>query len=168
MRKEGGSVLLPYSISLFHFSNGSLLSLPQQAEAVLARNQESAVYGLQLSPAQAEALILSQQQSLKRAGRIEFDCGILPNLISAFCSSPYLLQEEYESTLQALTALFYHFKTETGDRLSDQTLLSYMRKAFNGPCHGSLELLSSTALPALVRRLQSSGPHLTEREQNDD
>ena len=159
---------MSYSISLFHLSNGSLLSLPQQAEAVLARNEESAAYGLYLSPAQAEALILSQQQSLKNAGRIEFDCGILPDLISAFCSSPYLPQEEYESTLQGLTSLFYHFKTETADRLSDQALLSYMREAFNGPCHGSLELLASSALPALARRLQSSGPHLTEREQSDD
>ena len=47
-------------------------------------------------------LINKRFEALKNTGRIEFDEGILKKLIEAFCDSPYIMQNNYEETLEEL------------------------------------------------------------------
>ncbi|MFQ8760661.1 MAG: DUF6323 family protein [Intestinimonas sp.] len=68
-------------------------------------------------------------------------CGHDRVTAEAFCSSPYLSRETYAETLNELVELFFYlYKSETGERVTDDGLIRYMRAAFDGPCGGSLEL----------------------------
>lgn len=135
---------------------GGALAEKHQTDIVLACNEKTAAYGLSLTVEQAAALVSVRSDTLRKTGRIEFSSGILNQLIMAFCDSPYISQENYEATLYELVDLFYNLKNETADRVGDNALIEIMKKEFNGECCGSLELLSGTALPVFVRKLNES------------
>lgn len=85
------------------------------------------------------------EQVLNKTSRIELGNGVTGKLIDAFCSSPYISQQNYEETLHELRALFYEYKNETLEGVSDDELIDYMQYTFNGECSGSLELLEGAA-----------------------
>ena len=132
------------------------LSPAQRTEKLLALNERTAPYGLRLSAAEAAVLVRSGDEALRSTGRIELSDGIAPQLIEAFCDSPYLSQEDYAETLCELTSLFYQAKSLTEDKLSDRALLQWMKRAFDGECAGLLDRLSGEELPALARRLNKA------------
>ena len=135
--------------------NDMLTLIPARPQSdLLALNAETESHGLRLSPAQAVALRQAETAALDRTGRIEFGDGAAQALILAFCTSPYLTQESYESTLHELIELFYTFKNETLDAVSDSDLIGYMKSEFNDSCHGSTELLAE-ALEKLARRVRA-------------
>lgn len=140
---------MSFEIELF---NSSLIQ-KQAINEVLKMNEETAKYGLTLTEQQAVDLVKTRSDSLKNAGRIEFSGGVIDKLILAFCDSPYITQQNYEDSLHELVDIFYSFKNETLDRVSDNYLIAFMQKSFNGNCCGSLELLSGRELPALAHRL---------------
>lgn len=115
---------------------------------------------------QSLALRQTAAGALKQTGRVEFGPGAVDPIIEAFSDSPYLTRENCENTLSELIMLFYTFKNETLDRISDGALIKYMKKAFDGECHGSIELLEAQALPALAKkvRLKYATPDLTNKE----
>lgn len=132
------------------------VSIQQQTNELLACNKVTASYGLTLTRQQAAALITTRTEVLKSTGRIEFSGGIAGDLVLAFCDSPYISQENYEDTLHQLIELFYSFKNETSDQVSDADLIEYMKNAFNGPCSGSMELLADRELPALAQKTNNN------------
>ena len=135
--------------------NNMLLPLQQQLHAAHQEIREcnafSGKFGLVLSEAEITDLVASRAEALRASGRIEFGGGILPKLIEAFCDSPYIEQENYADTLAELQEAFYYFKTEAMDRFSDDELIEYMVRVFNGRAQGSAEYLSGTSLEALAR-----------------
>ena len=82
---------------------------------------------------------------------MEFGGGILPKLIRAFCDSPYIDRQNYAATLGELQDAFYYFKNESEDRFSDDELITFMAKVFNGQAHGSAEVLATISLEELCR-----------------
>lgn len=132
---------------------GGALTQRGQADTLLACNEKTEAYGLSLTAQQAMALASTQADTLKKTGRIEFGGGVTHKLILAFHDSPYISQSNYEDTLHELIDLFYSFKNETSDHVSDDALIAYMKKAFNRECRGSLELLAGNALPALAHKI---------------
>lgn len=48
----------------------------------------------------------------------------------------------YVETLHELIEIFYFYKNETLDLISDDELIKFMKNSFDGKCQGSLELLS--------------------------
>ena len=90
-------------------------------------------------------------QALRASGRIEFGGGILPKLIRAICDSPFIEQENYAGVLAELQEIFYYFKNETRDRLTDDELIELMVKGFNGRAQGSAEYLAGLTAEALAR-----------------
>lgn len=157
-----------------HLSNVSLsllggaLTQRRQAEKLLACNEQTAPHGLTLTANQAEALTVTQEETLKVTGRVEFGCGVTERLIFAFCDSPYITQENYEATLHELIEMFYAFKNETADEVGDDALIDVMKEAFDGECCGSVELLSGTALPAFVKARKACGSPFENGEAFDD
>ena len=133
------------------------VSLQREAETILACNEQTAAAGLTLTPAQAAALAQTRAESLRRTGRVEFGGGITQALIRAFCDSPYLTRENYAGTLGELTEIFYAFKNETLDAVTDAELLEKMRALFDGPCGGSTELLAGRELPDFARKVRAGG-----------
>lgn len=147
---------MSFDLRLTLLSGGELTAAAQTRE-ILACNDDTAAYGLQLTPRQAQALLETCSAALRKTGRVELGGTILRRMILTFCDSPYLTPENYEETLHQLADAFYYFKSETQDRVGDEALLRYMKQSFDGPCHGSMELLTGTALPDMARRLRAGG-----------
>lgn len=109
-------------------------------------NEYTSQYGLALSDNQISNLLERRKETLKEAGRIEFREGIIDKLIKEFCDSPYINQENYATTLYELVEIFYEYKNETMDLISDDELIGFMKKSFDGICQGDLEYLSGTVM----------------------
>lgn len=125
------------------------------SDAILECNRTTAQYGLELSAEAAAAVAENQARAINAAGRIEFGQGIAAPIIKAFCDSPYISRQDYEQTLCELIELFYDFKNQTCDAVGDAALVEYMKKAFDGECAGSTEILAETSLPKLVKKLNA-------------
>jgi len=108
-------------------------------------------YGLFLSEQQILDLTERRFAALKDTGRIEFGQGIIKKIIEQFCDSPYIMQKNYVDTILELQDSFYYFKNESMDRISDDELIEFMKRHFDGICQGSLEYLSGTTLEDLCR-----------------
>lgn len=114
-------------------------------------NQTTRRYGLWLSEQQIETLAGSRRLALKTAERVEFGNGVLKDIIIAFCSSPYLSQDTYESTLLELQDLFYQCKDESFEQVSDEELIETMRSLFDEKAHGSMDYLATVLLDEFCR-----------------
>ncbi|MGG7179264.1 DUF6323 family protein [Clostridium paraputrificum] len=123
----------------------------QLAVEIKKCNEMTIKYGVTLSDIQIESLINKRFESLKNTGRVEFGDGVLKELIEAFCDSPYIIQENYEETLEELQDIFYFFKGEAMEEIADDELIEFMKECFNKECQGSIEYLSGTSLEELCR-----------------
>ena len=151
---------------LFAPAPGTLAAAQKELAAC---NRLSAPYGLTLSTQQLQTLTERRFAALQATGRVELGGGILPALIAAFCNSPYLAPATYEADLVALQEMFYTFKTDCRERLSDDELLHAMRLLFDARAQGSLEYLAG-ATPELLADaaediLPPGGPEGEEEEE---
>ena len=135
-------------------SGASALTLAKDAQKLLLHNDKTIKYGLTLTKEQAIELLDTQAHEQRYSGRLEFGEGPVGKLIDAFADSPYITRGNYAPTLHALIETFYYYKNETDDKLTDDELIDYMRKFFNGLCEGSIELLNSRELDSLARSLR--------------
>lgn len=135
-------------------ANAGALTLAKDAQKILMHNEKTVQYGLVLTKEQAVELLETQAHEQRYHGRLEFGEGPVGKLIDAFADSPYITRQNYADTLHALVETFYYYKNETEDKLTDDELIEYMRKFFNGSCEGSIELLSSRELDSLARSLR--------------
>lgn len=127
----------------------------QQLQKIEECNNYTKKFGVSLSQEEALQLMESRKVSLKQEERIEFGEGILPKLIFTFCDSPYIYQDNYVDTIEVLQEIFYLYKNESMDELSDDELLSYMKESFDGVCQGDLEYLEGTCLEKFCREIRS-------------
>lgn len=140
------------SFELMNFS--SSLMQKQALNKIIACNDFTTRYNLSLTPAQAAELVETLNLSLKDNGRIEFGGGVVDKVIREFCDSPYIDMQNYAETINELIELFYYFKNETMDRISDDKLIKWMSDSFNNDCQGSLDMLAGTELERLARNLR--------------
>ena len=127
----------------------------QELVRVLECNKKSEKFGLVLSEEEANNLMLSRKASLVNSQRVEFGEGILPKIILYFCDSQYINQDNYADTLDQLQEIFYQYKNETKDEVTDDELLDFMRKQFEEVCYGDLDYLSNTCLERFARAVRS-------------
>jgi len=121
---------------------------------IMKCNEYTARFGLALSQSEAQGLLEKRTEALSRNGRIEFGGGIIDKLIKEFCDSPFLYQDNYSETMNDLIEIFYYFKNESLDGISDDELISLMKKYFDQKCLGSVELLQNRELEALARNIR--------------
>lgn len=145
----------------------------QQSQAIAdlsACNALTSRYGLTLSKTQISALVAQRFEALQSTGRVEFGAGVLPKLVEAFCDSVYVTQENYEETLSMLQELFYYYKSESLDTVSDDELIEFMRVNFDGPCQGALDYLADTSLEALCcnARYAKNGVLRDDEDEDED
>lgn len=125
--------------------------LRQEVQALSDYNQIGERYGLSLTESQLSRLVERRFAALSETNRVEFGGGILKALIYAFCDSPYIDQSNYEETLATLQDLFYAFKNECRDRMTDDELIHAMKDTFDRKVQGSLEALGQTPVEDLLR-----------------
>ena len=121
-------------------------------------NEYISKYGLVLSDNQISNIIERRKEILKETGRVELRESIIDKLIKEFCDSPYINQENYAETLYELIEIFYEYKNETMDLITDDELINFMKKSFDGICQGDLEYLSGTVMYRMRENLLSGKP----------
>ena len=130
-------------------------------------NEYISKYGLVLSDNQISNIIERRKEILKGTGRVELREGIIDKLIKEFCDSPYINQENYAETLYELIEIFYEYKNETMDLITDDELINFMKKSFDGICQGDLEYLSGTVMYRMRENLLK-GKQLDYLEEGED
>lgn len=109
-------------------------------------NEFTDEYGLVLREEDINEIIKTRNVALEKSGRIEFNGQIINKIIIAFCDSPYISQYNYSDTINELVEIFYNYKNETLDYMSDDELIEIMNEYFDNYCQGSLELLEGKVL----------------------
>ena len=141
--------------------NSLLFPIKQRLSSALCEVREcnaySSTFGLALREDEIAELVAGREEALRASGRIEFGGGILPKLIRAFCDSPFIERENYAAVLSELQEMFYYFKTESRDKLSDDELIEFMVRIFNGRAQGSTEYLSAIPREELLRCAKEAG-----------
>jgi hypothetical protein len=134
---------------------------------VLETNQYTQKFGLQLSEEEALMITEARKSSLVEQERIEFGEGIIHKLIFEFCDSPYIYQDNYVETMITLQDIFYLYKNESLDELTDDELISYMKREFEGVCEGSLEHLEDTSLEKFAREIREGTRSFLSRNEDE-
>lgn len=127
-------------------------------------NEKTAIFGMALSKKEIEMLVTSRWEILKETRRIEFGKSILPELLLEFCDSEYIDCNNYADTIRQLQEIFYIYKNEMQDLITDEELISLMHYAFEKICFGDLELLESNCLDICARTLRKEGIKALKRE----
>lgn len=127
----------------------------QELTNVLNCNEKTKEFGLILTGEDAVKLLEHRKESLMESRRVEFGEGILTILIEAFCDSDYIQQDTYVETLSQLQEIFYLYKNESQDELTDIELISFMKEQYETICFGDLEYLSGTCLERFAKAIRA-------------
>lgn len=117
-----------------------------EIENIKKCNEYTSKYGLTLSDNQITNILERKKEVLKTTGRIEFRDSIIDKLIKEFCDSQYITQENYMTILYELIDIFYEYKNETMDLITDDELIRFMKKSFDGVAGGDLKYLAGTVM----------------------
>lgn len=126
-----------------------------QLEKVKETNQYTEQFGLRLSDEDAALLVKDRMDSLKQQQRVEFGEGILTKIIYTFCDSDYLNQDNYVDTLGRLLDIFFLYKNEMNDEITDDELLTFMKEQFETVCFGDADYLEETCLAAFAEAIRA-------------
>lgn len=131
------------------------MSKQTQVKEVLARNHDTEKFGLALSEREAQLLVAERGEVLRKERRVEFGQGILSKIIDTFCDSAYITQDSYCDTLIRLQEIFFLYKNEMLDEITDDELLEFMREQFDGVCCGDLDYLEETCLDLFAQAIRA-------------
>lgn len=126
-----------------------------QLEKVKETNQYTEQFGLRLSDEDAALLVKNRMDSLKQQQRVEFGEGILTKIIYTFCDSDYLNQDNYVDTLGRLLDIFFLYKNEMNDEITDDELLTFMKEQFETVCFGDADYLEETCLVVFAEAIRA-------------
>lgn len=138
-----------------------MVSEKNQMLSILQTNDILLNFGLSLSEDDVKLLLRERKRGLKETQRVEFGEGILPKLIYEFCDSPFIDQDNLVDVIGRLQDIFYEYKNESMDLLSDDELIEFMKKEFDA-CNGSLEQLEEIILEELARSIREQGQNFLE------
>lgn len=117
-----------------------------QLAKVVDTNKKTEQFGLVLSEEDALLILNERQRALRTHKRVEFGEGVISKIIYEFCDSEYITQDNYVSSMIRLQEIFYMYKNEMMDEITDDELLHLMREQFDKLCFGDLDYLESTCL----------------------
>jgi hypothetical protein len=110
---------------------------------ILELNEKTKEFGLILTPDEIKNMMVARNKVLRDYGRVELGIEVTKELIEVFCTSLYIHDDNYVSTLNELHEIFYYLRNETEDKIGDFKLVQIMKEIFDGECGGSVELLKS-------------------------
>lgn len=133
----------------------AVLQKKNQLAKIVEVNRVTEKYGLTLSEKEAELILGEKNNALKVQRRVEFGEGITPKIIYEFCDSDFIDQNNYVDTLIRLQEIFYAYKNEMQDEISDDELLHFMREQFDQVCYGDLGYLEGTCLTIFAQAIRA-------------
>ena len=125
-----------------------------QVAELLDTNEETAHFGLTLTEKDAQMIVTARQNTLKAQRRVEFGTSATERLIREFCDSQYLEQDCFAETVMRLQDIFFTFRNEMMDLISDDELLHFMREQFDTVCFGDMDYLEGTVLPTFAEQVR--------------
>lgn len=131
-----------------------LLQQENQIAGVMHAGQEAEQYGLTLSKQDAELIVKEHGKALREQRRVEFGAGITPKIIQEFCDSDFIDQSNYVGTIIRLQEIFYLYKNEMQDEITDDELLHFMREQYDNICFGDLDYLEGTCLAVFAHAVR--------------
>ena len=132
-----------------------LMRQEKKLDKLTETNKTAERFGLVLS--RQEALMIAEEEKniLKEQKRIEMGEGIAARIIYEFCDSAYIEQSSYVETVIRLQEIFYLYKNEMQDEISDEELLHLMKEFFENICFGDLDYLEGTCLSDFARAVRA-------------
>jgi len=141
--------------------NAAQMQLRAAARELESCNQVTQRYGITLSPQDIQALVVGRLDALRETERVEFGRGVAKDLVLGFCGSPYVSNDAFVQTVVELQELFYQFKSESLEQITDEELIGTMRSLYDDVAHGDLERLSEALFDGL-------GCHVREEASDND
>ncbi len=126
-----------------------------QIQKVMESNQYTEQYGLTLSEQDAKILAQERKSTLIEQKRVEFGESILPRIIYEFCDSAFISQSNYVESLTRLQEIFFLYKNEMLDEISDEELLNFMKEQFETVCFGDFDYLEGTCLDIFAQAVRA-------------
>lgn len=117
-----------------------------QVGKVVETNRATAQYGLALTEEEAKLIVRERTDTLREQKRVEFGDSVTPKIIYEFCDSDFIDQNNYVETIVRLQEIFYLYKNEMQDEITDDELLHLMKEQFEQLCFGDLDYLEGTCL----------------------
>lgn len=111
------------------------------ANQLLELNGKTKAYGLILTEEDAMHVIEARSQTLNSYERIELGLNVTKRIVELFSSSPYVRDENYVRIITEIQEIFYYFKNETNEKVSDDDLINIIYKYFEMECEGSIQFL---------------------------
>ena len=133
----------------------TLLQNQNGLSRLMETNQATERFGLALTSQDAELILEERGNVLREMRRVEFGEGIIPRIIHEFCDSAYIDQSNYVETLLRLQEIFYLYKNEMLDEISDSELLHFMKEQFESICFGDLDYLEGTCLSNFAQAVRA-------------
>lgn len=128
--------------------------IKQAAVEIQQINEKTMEYGLKLSEKDIQIIMKTRNEALRSNGRVEFGGEIVTQIISVFCDSPYISQYNYVETINDLVEIFYYYKNETMEEISDDELIEFMKESFDNKCQGDLDLLRGKYLDKVAHNVK--------------
>ena len=132
-----------------------VLQQKEQLSKVMGTNEITKRYGLALSEQEAQLILEEQKGALKKYQRAEFGTGITSKIIYEFCDSAYIDQNSYVDTIIRLQEIFYQYKNEMLDEITDDELLHLMKEQIELICYGDLDYLEGTCLDHFAQAVRA-------------
>lgn len=132
-----------------------LFQQQNQLAKVIETNQASAQYGLVLTEQDARLILEERKHTLQEQKRVEFGESIVPKIICEFCDSDYIDQSHYVDTIIRLQEIFFLYKNEMLDEITDEELLHLMKEQYEQICFGDLDYLESTCLANFAQAVRA-------------
>lgn len=132
-----------------------LLQQKNQLEKVIETNKATEQFGLVLSEQDAKLILEERKDTLQKQKRVEFGEGIAPKIIYEFFDSNYIDQNNYVDTIIRLQEIFYLYKNEMQDEITDDELLHLMKEQFELICFGDLDYLEGTCLANFAQAIRA-------------
>lgn len=132
-----------------------LLQQQNQLDKVMKTNDAAEQFGLALTEQDAKLILEERKGALKEQKRVEFGEGIAAKIIYEFCDSNYIDQSNYVDTVIRLQSIFYLYKNEMQDEVTDDELLHLMKEQFELICFGDLDYLENTCLANFAQAIRA-------------
>lgn len=149
------------------FSNPAVAEIQNRyvAGELVALNKVTEQHGIVLTQKDCADIALCRGQLLRDTERIEVGVGIVKRIIEEFCESGYVDQNTFRDTVEELLECFYTIKTETEDRLDDDTVLEFLKQTFETDAGGDVSrIYLSTAYDEFI----AFGKKYIEKPKKDD
>ena len=139
------------------FQSGSITESEKRyvAKELMLLGDKTAQYGITLSEKDCLEIAECRYESLKENERIEVGLGATQKIIEKFCESGYVNQNNFSETVEGLLECFYMIKTETNDKVDDETVLEVLNYIFENDAGGDVsKIYDCAALDEYIREVK--------------